>query len=107
MRPSESRNLDEQDIQGIRGCGFGSCPGNDRPDCIKRRPPEQCGYCSDSTGTARYANCITDAVIIRVEHQGDHPGEDQCVDGREDAYLGPTTEIKWAWAIGGSPGNHC
>jgi hypothetical protein len=67
----------------------------------------QCGYFTDGSGTARYLNCVIDPVIVRVEHQGDHPSEDRCVPGFADINLGPTTEIKWAWAIGGSPGNQC
>jgi hypothetical protein len=68
---------------------------------------QQCGYYTDASGTARYLNCIADPVIVRVEHQNGHPSEDRCVPGWADVNLGPSTEIKWAWAIGGSPGGQC
>jgi Family of unknown function (DUF6355) len=60
-----------------------------------------CGYYTNANGDAKYLNCVNHGVIIRVEHQKGHPGEDRCISGWEDRFLGPTTEIKWAWAIGG------
>jgi Family of unknown function (DUF6355) len=65
---------------------------------------DQCGFYTNAEGEAKYLNCVSNDVIIRVEHQNGEPGEDRCIRGYENRVLGRTTEIKWAWAIGGG---HC